>query len=374
MQLSLQTFTSLVQNMAAAVQSAATQLLDLTVGSTLRAVLEANAAVALWMQWLILQVLQMTRAATSVGADLDSWMADMSLSRLPAVPAVGSVTFSRYTPTAASLVPAGSLVRTGDGTLTFVVTADTTNSVWNVELNGYTISPGVGSVSVPIVAQVPGSAGNVLANTISLIATAMPGVDLVTNPAATQNGLDAESDAAFRLRFQNYLQSRSRATISAVGYAISSIRQGLDFIITENVDPNGASWVGSFVVTIDDGSGYPPSSLLSAVYTSVDAVRPIGSIFSVRPPNVVQANVTLTLSVVSAATSATVVSTVASAITRYINSLTIGELLPLTRLAQVAYDASSAVINVTQLQVNSGATDLVPGSAGIIKAGIVLVN
>ena len=44
MQLSLQTFTALVQNMAAAVQSAATQLLDLTVGSTLRAVLEANAS------------------------------------------------------------------------------------------------------------------------------------------------------------------------------------------------------------------------------------------------------------------------------------------------------------------------------------------
>jgi uncharacterized phage protein gp47/JayE len=374
MQLSLQTFTSLVQNMAAAVQSAAIQLLDLTTGSTLRAVLEANASVALWMQWLILQVLQMTRAATSVGTDLDSWMADMSLSRLPAVPAVGSVTFSRYTATASSLVPAGALVRTGDGTLTFVVTVDGTNSVWNVELNGYTISPGVGSLTVPIVAQVPGNAGNVLANTISLIATAMPGVDLVTNPAATQNGLDAESDAAFRLGFQNYLQSRSRATISAVGYAISSIQQGLDFIIAENVDPSGASWVGSFVITVDDGSGYPPSSLLSTVYTSVDAVRPIGSIFSVQPPNVVQANVTLTLSVVATATSSAVVSTVASAIASYINSLTIGALLPLTRLAQVAYDASSAVINVTQLQVNGGTTDLVSGSTGIIKAGTVAVN
>ena len=68
--------------MAAAVQAAATQLLDLTVGSTLRAVLEANASVCLWMQWLILQVLRTTRAATSTGADLDSWMADLSLTPL----------------------------------------------------------------------------------------------------------------------------------------------------------------------------------------------------------------------------------------------------------------------------------------------------
>ena len=374
MQLSLQTFTSLVQNMAAAVQAAATQLLDLTTGSTLRAVLEANASVALWMQWLVLQVLQMTRAATSVGSDLDSWMADMSLSRLPAVPAVGSVTFSRYAATASSLVPAGALVRTGDGSLTFVVNKDITNSVWNVQLNGYIFGPGVASLSVPIVAQMPGSAGNVLANTISLIATAIPGVDLVTNAAATQNGLDAESDAAFRLGFQNYLQSRSRATISAIGYAISSIQQGLDFIIEENVDPRGVSWVGSFIVTVDDGSGYPPSSLLSAVYMSVDAVRPIGSVFSVQPPSVVWANVTLTLSVTAGATHATVVSIVASAVTVYINCLTIGELLPLTRLAQVAYDASGAVINVTQLQVNGGTTDLVSGSSGIIKAGTVAVS
>jgi uncharacterized phage protein gp47/JayE len=374
MQLSLQTFTSLVQNMAAAVQSAATQLLDLTIGSTLRAILEANASVGLWMQWLILQVLQMTRAATSVGPDLDSWMADMSLSRLPAVPAVGSVAFSRYTATASSLIPAGALVRTGDGTLTFVVTADATNSVWNSELNGYTISPGVSSLTVPIVAQVSGGAGNVLANTISLIATAMPGVDLVANPAATQNGLDAESDSAFRLRFQNYLQSRSRATLSAVGYAISSIQQGLDFTIAENVASNGASWIGSFLITVDDGSGYPPSSLLSTAYAAIDVVRPIGSIFSVQPPNVVQANVALTLSIVSGATSATIVSAVALAITSYINSARIGELLPLTRLAQVAYDASSAVVNVTQLQVNGGTADLSPGGTGIIKAGTVSVS
>src|SRR5277367_1212082 len=97
MQLSLQNFTTLVQNMAASVQSSAAQLLDLTVGSTLRAILEANASVALWMQWLILQVLQTTRASTSAGTDLDSWMADFSLTRLPAVAATGVVTFTRFT-------------------------------------------------------------------------------------------------------------------------------------------------------------------------------------------------------------------------------------------------------------------------------------
>ena len=67
MQLSLQNFTTLVQNMAAAVQSTATQLLDLTVGSTLRAILEANASLALWLQWLILQVRNRSKTRAALG-------------------------------------------------------------------------------------------------------------------------------------------------------------------------------------------------------------------------------------------------------------------------------------------------------------------
>ena len=128
MQLSLRTFNTLVQSMAAAVEASATQLLDLTVGSTLRAVLEANASIGLWMQWLILQVLRTTRAATSSGADLDSWMADLTLTRLPAVAATGIVTFSRFTPGMSALIPAGALVRTADGTQTFAVSADTSQA------------------------------------------------------------------------------------------------------------------------------------------------------------------------------------------------------------------------------------------------------
>ncbi len=89
MQLRLLNFPSLVQTMAAAAQAASAQLLDLTIGSILRAVLEANAAIALWLQWLIALVLANSRAATASGADLDSWMADFAVARLPAVAATG---------------------------------------------------------------------------------------------------------------------------------------------------------------------------------------------------------------------------------------------------------------------------------------------
>ncbi|HVB68285.1 MAG TPA: baseplate J/gp47 family protein [Acetobacteraceae bacterium] len=374
MQLSLQTFTSLVQNMAAAVQAAAAQLLDLTVGSAMRAVLEANASVALWMQWMILQVLQTTRAATSAGPDLDSWMADMSLTRLPAVAAIGMVTFSRITPTATALIPAGALVRTADGSQTFGVTVDPTNPAWSAGSNGYVVAAGLASLTVAVAAQTSGSAGNVQAGSITLLASAIPGIDAVTNPAPMQNGLDAESDAALRVRFQNFVQSRSRATPLAVGYAVSSIQQGLSYVLQENVDPSGTARMGSFVITLDDGSGYPPASLLATATTAVEAVRPVGSTFTVQPPTVVVANVSMTLTVPGATNKPPVVAVVAQAIQTYINTLPIGATLPLTKLAQIAYGASPSVTNVAQLQINSVTSDLVPSLSGVVKAGMVAVS
>jgi uncharacterized phage protein gp47/JayE len=326
------------------------------------------------MQWLVLLVLQTTRAATSRDADLDSWMADFSVTRLPAVAATGSVTFSRISPGMVSLIRPGVLARTADGTQTFQVSVDTTNAAWAPANNGYMLAAGVAAVSVPVIAQTRGAAGNVLAGAITLLASAMPGVDSVTNITAFQNGVDAESDSALRTRFQNFIASRSRATPLAVGYAISSIQQGLSYTIQENVDASGQSHVGSFLVTVDDGSGNPSSALLSTVQQAVDAVRPIGSIFAIQPPAVTTANVSLTLTVAATASKPQVVALVGAALSQYINGLAIGMTLPLTKLAQIAYAASPDVMNVGQLLVNSSTGDVTPSASGVVKAGVVAVS
>ncbi len=374
MQLSLQTFSTLVQNMAAAVQASAAQLLDLTAGSTLRAVLEANASIGLWMQWLILLVLRTTRAATSEGTDLDSWMADFTLTRLPAVAATGTVTFSRFTPGQAALIPAAALVKTGDNTQTFAVTADTSLPAWSANSNGYVVPVGAASMDVPVIALTAGSGGNVQAGTITLLASAIPGIDSVSNASSFQNGLDAESDDAFRSRFQNFLASRSRATPLAVGYAISSIQQGLNYTIQENIDPSGQTHMGNFVVTVDDGSGYPSSALLSTVQTAIEAVRPVGSIFSVEPPTVLTVNASLNITVSAQATKPPIQAAVGNAIESYINGLPIGASLPITRLAQIAYSASPAVINVAEVVINGSTNDVEVPATGVMKAGMVAVN
>jgi uncharacterized phage protein gp47/JayE len=232
----------------------------------------------------------------------------------------------------------------------------------------------VSSINVPVVAQVAGAAGNVQGGAVTLLASAIPGVDAVSNSAAFENGLNAESDAAFRLRFQNYINSRSRATVLAVGYAVSSVQQGLVYAIQENQNPAGGTQMGCFVVTVDDGSGYPSATLLSTVQTAVDAVRPIGSIFTMQPPVVTVVNVTLTLAVSGSTTSSILAAPVATTLTSYINSLPIGTSLPISRISQIAYDVSSSIANVTQVQLNGGTVDIVPPANGVVKVGAVTVN
>ncbi|HUN43479.1 MAG TPA: baseplate J/gp47 family protein [Acetobacteraceae bacterium] len=336
--------------------------------------LEASASVALWLQWLILLVLQMTRAATSSGADLDSWMADFSLTRLPASPATGTVTFSRYNANATALVPMGTLVRTIDGSETFAVTSDPSVAGWNQQLNGYVLGIGTTSLNAPVVAQAPGSGGNVLANTVTVLAAALAGVDSVTNAAGFANGVDAETDAAFRLRFQNFLASRSRATLASIEYAIGSVQQGLSYAIQENQDPTGQFQLGSFIVVVDDGSGYPSNGLLSAVQQAINAVRPVGSTFAVFPPVVTQVDVSLSVITSDGSDVTTVTPQIVTAIQSYVNALPVGASLPASRIVQIAYGAVSNIANVTDVLLNSEASDVTIAPSGVAMAGVVVVS
>ncbi len=372
MQLSLQNFTTLVQNMAASVQSSATALIDLTTGSVLRAILEANASIALWLQWLIVQVLAQTRAATSTGTDLDSWVADFSMTRLPGQAATTSLTFSRSTLGMAASIPAGTQVKTADTTQSFTVLADPSNPAFSTVTNSYMVAASVAAITVPAQATATGTAGNVQAGAIALLASAIPGIDAVTNPYAAADGMNAEADTALRARFANFIDSRSRATPAAIAFAVASLQQGLTYVLAENTDPSGTPRQGFFTVTVNDGSGAPPATLLSAVSGALEAVRPVGTQFAVVPPVMVTANISLSLTV-SVASSSAAQSAVTAALTSYIATLAIGAPLPVSRVAAIAYAADPTVTNVSAVAINGGG-DLIPPPNGIVMPGTIAVN
>ena len=371
--LPLQTFTTLVQNMAAGVQGSAAQLIDLSVGSVLRALLEACASVALWMQWLILQVLSMTRAATSSGADLDSWMADFSLTRLPGAKAVGQVIFARYTTGIAATVPVGATVTTNDNTQSFAVVAQSTNSAWNGS-NGYSLVSTAGSITVPVQAVTPGLAGNVLPGAVGVLTTALSGIDTVSNNQIFAGGVDAESDSAFRARFQLYINSRSLATSGAVEFAVASIQQGLRYAVLENVDTLGNPLPGNFVVVLDDGTGSPPDSLLTLGSEAVEAVRPIGTTYAVLGPAVIGVSVAMSATISNVQNAAQIALSIQQNVLSWIAALPMGGTLAISKVEALAHDTDPSVVSVMGTTINTVATDVTAPRNAVLLPVAVMVN
>jgi len=375
MAVNTKTFTDLVQAQVAAIQGAAAGLIDFTVGAIERAIVEAVAQVALWLQGLILVLLATTRASTSVGPDLDSWMAQFNFPRLQPSYATGQVTFSRFSTTGQGLVPvATSQVELADGSVQYQVQVDATNPAYSSALGGYVLANGIGSVTVPVQALTAGSAGNAAPGAVSQIVSAIPGIDTVTNASAFEGGADAELDADYRTRFWAYLASLSKATKAAILYAITSVQPGAIGVLTENYAYSGAYQPGYFYAVVDDGSGSPPSSFLNAEGSAIEAVRPFTVTYGVFGPSGLTANISLIITAAAGYDPTALVATVQAAILAYIASLGLGATLPYTRLAQVAYDASPGVSNVASVLLNSGTADLVATTKQKIEAGTVTVS
>lgn len=363
MQLTFLPQQTIVQGEVAAAQAAAPQLTQVSSGSVAYALFQGFASVCLWLQWLIAQVLSMTRLATSQGADVDSFVGDFSLTRLAATYATGSVTFSRYSTSGTALVQPGAQVKTADGTQAFTVTTDTTNAAWNATLGGYYIGSGTPSLTVPVQAVNGGTQGNVAANTITLISSAIPGIDTVTNAASFTNALNAESDTALKARFAAYIQALSKSTTAALGYAVTSVEQGLSYVIQE-----GVPGTADVTITVDDGSGTPSSGLLSSVSTSVNAVRAAGISVHVQGPTVTDTTIAFTLNVTTGTSKPAAIALIAPALLAYVDALGVGVTLAVSNVIAQAYAAAPGMVSsIESLLLNGGSADINPGATGVVK-------
>lgn len=338
------------------------------------AVAEAVSGVTVWLQSLVLLLLQTTRLATSSGNDVDTFVNDFGLTRLPAVAATGQVLFARYTTAMQAQIPVGATVVTADGTQTYTVIADTTQPAYSASLGAYVIAPGASSATATVKAVNTGTQGNVSANTITVISTAIPYVDTVTNSLPFASGENAETDAALRVRFVAYMASLSKATLQAIINAVLALQVGATCVVTENYDYNGTYDPGSFYAVVDDGSGSPPSLFLSNAYNAIDAVRACGIRPAVFAPIAISANVVMQITVAIGYTVSAVQANVKTAIQNYLQSLTLGTTASWAYLAAAAFGVPGVQDVTPGWTLNGGQSDVVPTAQQRIIAGTVTVT
>ena len=370
------TFQQFISDMVASWAANTGVAPNLASGDPLLAFFQACSAQAVFLESVILSLINLTRAQTSTGADLDTWMAQFSFTRLPAVSAEGPVTLSALSAhSTATPAPAGSIIQTPGGAIQYQLVADTTQAAWSVSANAYVLPPNTLSMTATAQALVAGAGSNVQAGLLTSFASPISGIDTVTNPGAILDGINAEPDAAFQARFILYLDSLSKATSAAILEAIDSVQAGLDVVLLDNQNAAGAFTPGMFTVVIDNGTGSPPSSLLNAVSVAVGAVAGFTIQYNVIGPVLTSVTVALNIEVDSGFIPASVENAVAAAVAAAVNGLSIGAGLYLSGIV----NAATAVAGVNSVELNSvlvngAATDLLATETAVIRTTVAQVT
>ena len=341
-------------------------------GDFLLALFESVSTQLTFLQAQAVLILALTRAATSLGPDLDTWMADFNFTRLPATFASGPVVLGSLQPVAAPVfIPAatlvggvyqgGTLVQTAGGGVVFTVIPDTTQSAYSAVSNAYIIPAGATSITASVQAVVAGTSGNVAIGSITQLGSQQGGVSLVNNLVPFSNGFNAESDAAFRARFILYLGTLAKATYAAILAAAQGVQQGIQVSPVENTTPQGTTQLGSFTVFVDNGTGAPPASLIAAVFAAVDATRAFGIQDYVVAAQTTQVFVVLNIRAAPNYVLGTLQNLVKNAVVAAVNTLAAGAVLTTTLLFQTAMSITGvSEVQTAAITINGSNTDFVP--------------
>lgn len=383
----LQGFDEVVQAQITAIQAKSNTVVDFTQGSILLAIINSNAGLSVMLQSLITYLYAYARASTCVSndpnvinPDLDTWMFQFKFFRLPATFATTTVDFSRLNNTQQAVIPLNTIVTTTIGNIQFQVIKDTSNPNWNSSLNGYVMAiNGDLTISVPVQAVKAGTSGNVLADQINLIVSAIPFVNSVNNPSDVTNAVNIESDADFLARFQLYINNLAKATPGAIDAAIEAVQDGILYNVLNwtGIDQSGnpiPNLPGIFSVIIDDGTGDPPDSLVTSVYNAIAVTRALGIIWGVYKTTPVSVSISANLLLDPTYDADALVAAVTQAISTYINNLDVGESLFYSKLPNVIYIVSQGILNVENLQINGATADVIPTSVQSIKAGTITLT
>jgi uncharacterized phage protein gp47/JayE len=374
--LPLKTISGLTSDMVAVWAAQTATSPTFTDGDVLLAFWQSVASQLDFLQAQIQAVVFMSRAQTATGADLDSWMAQFNFTRLTSTYAAGQEQFIKLQPAASQVVvPVDTIVQTVGGDIQYQVVADATQSAYSSTAGGYVLSAGQTIVTATVQALIGGSASNVLANTLVQFGSSLPGIDQVTNPAPISDGVDGESDADFRTRFVLYLATLAKATMAAIQAAALGVQQGLSISLLENTTPAGTTQPGSFTVVADDGSGDPPASLLSSIFSAVNAVRA----FSVQPfvtaPSAISAIIGLSVHLETTAVAVNVNVAVQNAVAIAVNSLSPGDTLYASSVIAAALGvAGVASVNPASVSINGLTTDMTAATGQEIRTTVANIS
>ncbi|MCW3134446.1 MAG: baseplate J/gp47 family protein [Methanophagales archaeon] len=254
-------------------------------------------------------------------ASLNSIAAVMGIYRNPAVSATGVIT---VTGTPGTTIPEGWIVESAGG-IQFQTTEEKV-----IEAGG--------TVDIDIVAVVAGTSGNLAADSITVIPSAITGVTSVNNDSATTGGIDLESDVSLRYRCKTALSVAGKGTVASIVAAVNAVAGVESVSYDENLNLHTLSLVvaGNF----DSNE----------VDKAIEETRPAGIKVTWVSPTIIDIYVDCTITLTEDAPLDTL-DNVAAEIDSYINNLGAGEDVLYFGIVDVVMD-TAGVADIADLQVS----------------------
>jgi uncharacterized phage protein gp47/JayE len=198
---------------------------------------------------------------TAQGEQLDMHAQQRGLKRKQAVPAAGSLNFSRKAALWYDLqIPAGTVCcTTGDNPTRFVTTQAAVLKTQQL------------SVTVPAQAQEGGRTGNAAVNAVTVMVTPPAGIETVTNSAPFTGGADGETDDELRTRLMQSYAAISNGT-NAQFYREYALKH--DGIQSVTVKPR-AEGSGTVALYLAAKGAVPSTAIISQIQTELNQLREI---------------------------------------------------------------------------------------------------
>lgn len=329
-----------LESIIAALQANGTRITDFHVGAAARTFFYAEGA-ALSQQSLVLDQLQRDmHLSTAEGDALDAKGADYLVPRKAGIAATGSIQISRTTTGVAVTIPAGATQfltapAPGQTPVSFQATQDAV------------FASGDTTKTVSAIALTVGAAGNIADQTKLYPLNPIGGFDTATGfkaSGAFTNGVDAESDDAYRARIPIDVQGRVNGTALALQAAALSVPG----VASANVLGAGDTRANGTTVAAGNVEVYYAGSagLLAAVQSAC-ALKSVENqqvtVFTATAERVV-ANLTVTAKTGTDTTS--LATAVAAAVQAAVDVAGVGQPVYLSAVVQAA-DAVAGALGVT---------------------------
>jgi uncharacterized phage protein gp47/JayE len=374
MALPVLTFNQYLENILNALATSTAKITNLRAGSIALAFAQAITGNSMAIQQLIVHVANITRLGTSTGSDVDSFVADYGLTRLPAVASTGNITMTRgITGTTLSVPITGSVAQTPIGLIGFDLVADPTNPKYNIMTQSYVFGTSDSSILAKVQCVTPGLIGDITANQLTQIVSGFGGVNSITNLLPFGGGADQETDAELKVRFREFISSLAECTESAFEFAINSVQAGLTFQLIEQFHFDGTPFPGGVTIVVDDGSGAISPTLLTTIFNALKPVHAAGIGYEVDAPTNETVGVTVTVQPAGGFDPGTVFAAVQAAIIAYINTLGVGVTVSFVQMNNVVQGVPG-VFEYSALLINGSNVDVVITDTELARAGTVTVT